>query len=130
LTDMKIVFRKDNDGLLKEVRSFDYYKERSSGKLTFDAQIIELIEKESNKAMGYGWIDVTDENLSSIFEFLLGEKKYKYLREVNDIAEEVEEHVNTIENVESDLCDISNSVRSIAKKLCEISKKMERKEEN
>lgn len=127
---MKIVFRKDSDGLLKEVRSFDYYKERSKGKLTFDEQIIELIEKESNKAMGYGWIDVNDENLASMFEFLLGEKKYKYLREVNDIAEEVEEHVSTIENVESDLCDIGDSVRSIAKRLDEISKKIERKEEN
>jgi len=119
---MKIVFRKDADGLLREVRSFEYYKERSRGKFRTDEQIIEIIEKESNKAMGYEWIDVTDEKLASMFEFLLGEKKYKYLREINDIAEEVEEHVSTIEGVESDLCDIGDSVRSIVKRLGEISK--------
>lgn len=119
---MKIVFRKDADGLLREVRSFDHYKERSKGKFTTDEQIIEIVEKESNKAMGYEWIDVTDEKLASMFEFLLGEKKYKYLREINDIAEEVEEHVSTIEGVESDLCDIGDSVRSIVERLGEISK--------
>jgi len=121
---MKIVFRKDADGLLREVRSFEYYKECSRGKFETDEQIIEIIEKESNKARGYEWIDVTDEKLASMFEFLLGEKKYKYLREINDIAEEVEEHVSTIEGVESDLCDIGDSVRSIVERLGEISKIM------
>lgn len=119
---MKIVFRKDADGFLREVRSFEYYKERSKGKFTTDEQIIEIIEKEHNKSMGYEWIDVTDEKLASMFEFLLGEKKYKYLREINDIAKEVEEHVSTIEGIESDLCDIGDSVRSIVKRLGEISK--------
>ena len=104
---MKIVVSYKKDGTIWNVYSFDYYIDKGKS-----IEEIEAAIKETNDATGYGQFksfEFSDE-IGEVITMLLGEKKYKRYKSINDVYDKLEEVNDLISGVQSDIFDAAEDL--------------------
>lgn len=115
---MKVIIKKEKD-IIQSVSMLDFYLNK--GKSEIDVmKAIKRLNKHNEEAK-FSIVDIKEESVSEIITYLLGEKKYKRLKNSNDMFDEfnslkskVEETKELIENL---LQDIEYSLNDIERQL-------------
>ena len=123
---MKIAVRFREDGSVGAVWHYDYYKERL--KLSDEEVEAKMDEKilEANNAAGYEQFRsiTVPEELEEVINLLLGERKYKGQKDIEDILDELNEVEVTISGVSRDIFDASECLETMKHKLNDILEKI------
>lgn len=122
----KLIIRKTNEGNIFSVELFDRYLH--SGR-TEDDVTARIKEHNSNLSEGtypYQIVEV-DDALYPIFEFLLGEGKYKGQKDVSDICDSLDDFATRVECLDGNLTDICSDIYSIQEAIKQMQKELKTK---
>lgn len=111
-------------GPISSVRSFDSYMDKGVS----EEEIIERT-KECNDDAGYERFKIVevDDEVGELFMFLLGDRKYKTLKEIDGFCDELEEIDSTLSGLARDIFDASEAIEDMKNKLKETLERFEKK---
>lgn len=111
-------------GHISSVRSFDSYTDKG----ITEEKLIERT-KECNDDAGYERFKIVevDDEVGELFTFLLGERKYKTLKDIDDFCNELEEIDGTLSGLARDVFDASEAIENMKNKLKETLERFEKK---
>lgn len=121
---MKISVCYKKDGSILHVHSFDFYTDKGTTEEQIKARVKEINEKAGYEQ--YKTIEVSDE-IGEIITMLLGEKKYKRCKDIEDILDSLESVNDTISSVSRDIYDASNAAEDCKKLIEELKESIENK---
>lgn len=112
-------------GPISSVRSFDSYMDKDG---VTEEKIIERT-KECNDDAGYERFKIVevDDEVGELFSFLLGDRKYKTLKEIDDFCDELEDIDSTLSGLARDVFDASEAIENMKNKLKETLERFEKK---
>lgn len=123
----KIIFRKNRDGDIYNVQSFSRYKNKYT-----EEEILKRIEEfnnnieESDYLLPYEVLDVEDTTYE-LFDFLLGEGKYKSQKDIRDICERLEDAKKATIDVDEVLEDVKRNIYELQYNIDNIKEKIAEK---
>lgn len=114
---MKLAVCQKENGKIYHVHSFDYYFDKGFS----EEKILSEIEK-SNKEKGYDIYKVIEvpSDLEEVVSMLLGERKYKRCKDIDDILDSLEEIDATISGVSRDIFDAAEAMERSKKAMEEL----------
>lgn len=120
---MKIVITTNtNTGEVVHVYSVDYYLEKGKTLTQIEDAVLESNSKNSGWA--YQIVNVPD-NMTEAMKFLLGEDKYVATATIRQLKDKVQNCIDDLEDMKSDLFDMSSYFENVAndlKKFCKDNK--------
>lgn len=107
-----------NTGEVVNVYSVDYYLERGKTLTQIEDAVLESNSKNSGRE--YQIVNVPD-NMAEAMKFLLGEDKYVVTATIRQLKDKVQNCIDGLEDMKSDLFDMSSYFENVAvdlKKFC------------
>jgi methyl-accepting chemotaxis protein len=120
---MKLSICYNENGRICHVHTFDYYLDKGIA----EEKIVEQTQKLNGDA-GYERFKTVEvpQDLEEVLSMLLGEKKYKRTKDIEDILDSLEEVDNTISNVSRDIFDASEAMEETKKLVQELKEKVDK----
>lgn len=114
---MKLAICQKENGEIYHVHSFDFYFDKGFS----EEKILSEIEK-TNKEKGYEIYKIIEvpSELEEVVSMLLGERKYKRCRDIDDILDSLEEIDATISGVSRDIFDAAEAMEKSKKAMEEL----------
>lgn len=114
---MKLSICVKEDGTINHVHSFDYYINKGVS----EEKIIEETQKRNEDA-GYEQFKVAEvpQDLEEVISMLLGEKKYKRVKDIEDILDSLEKVDITMSSVSRDIFDAAEAMEHVTKLIEEL----------
>ena len=119
---MKISVCYKEDGSIYHVHSYDFYFDKGLTEEQIVAKQNEINEKTNYEQ--FKTIEVSDE-VGEVITMLLGEKKYKRCKDIEDLLDELEAVNDTISGVSRDIFDAAESCEKTKKLVEEMKAQLE-----
>lgn len=106
------------------IQSLDFYTRRGKSR----EEILNAIE-DSNKNFGYQRFKLVNapDELNEIFDFALGEKRYKGTTTMDDLRDRLDEAITNLEGISTDVFNALDGFSSVRKKLEDVIKDVKEK---